>query len=127
MEYKFNAYGHENITSKHKNTFEFTKDENIGLEADCIVGVKADYDLNKLKEFLKNKEKIKIVISVDGLKEEVNCIVNPDFNDYKEIVVRKSEFKSERTLGIRADKTSSDFSKEFVDKLRKSKINVKLM
>jgi uncharacterized protein len=125
--YSFSCFGHSNITSKHKNTFEFTKDEEISLKADCIVGVKADYDIKELKIFLKGKDKIKIIMSVDDLKEEVNCIVNKEFNDEKEIVIRKSDFSSKRTLGIRADKASSDFSKEFVEKLENNKINVKFI
>ena len=29
MKYSFNCYGHKNITSKHKTTIEFTKDEDL--------------------------------------------------------------------------------------------------
>ncbi|MBU0615693.1 MAG: DUF371 domain-containing protein [Nanoarchaeota archaeon] len=124
--YSFSCFGHSNITSKHKNTFEFTKDDEIGKVADCIVGVKADYDLGELKEFLKGKDKIKIRITAGGLIEEVNCGVNPNFDDEREIVVRRSDFSSKRTLGLRADKVSKDFSRQFVSKLKEGKIQVKI-
>jgi len=126
MPYSFSCFGHPNITSKHKNTFEFTKDSEIDLVADCIIGVRADYDLFKLRKFIKDKEKIKIIIEVSGLVEEVECYVNDSFNDSREIVVRKSDFNSRRTLGVRADKASKDFSKEFVEKLKDNKINVEI-
>ena len=121
----FKAYGHENVLCKHKNTFEFTKDKDLTLQGDCIVGVRADFDYDELKEFISDKEKIKIKISVDGLSEEINCLVNSDFCSKEEIVVRKSDFNSDRTLGIKADKACIDFSREFVGKLRKDvEINI---
>ena len=46
MIYKFNAYGHPNILGTHKTTFEFTKDNELTLNGDCIVGVKADFELS---------------------------------------------------------------------------------
>ena len=54
MEYSFNCYGHENITARHKTTLEFTKDEDLSLKGDCIVGVKAGFQLNKIKDRPKN-------------------------------------------------------------------------
>ena len=65
MDCKFKAYGHPNITAKHKTTLEFTKDENLSLRGDCIVGVKADFSLSEIKKFIKSllSKKIKIVIS----------------------------------------------------------------
>lgn len=116
--YSFFCFGHKNITSSHKNTFEFTKDKGITKLGHCIVGVNADFNLNKLKKEIKNKTKLKITIKVDNLKEEVNCTTNKDFNDSREIVIRKSNFDSKRTLGIRCDKASSNFKKEFKKKLK---------
>jgi len=119
--YSFHCFGHKNITSSHKNTFEFTKDKDIGKIAHCIIGVDADFDLRKLKEEIKDKERLKIVICADNIKEEINCIHNIDFDDEKEIVFRISDFLSKRTLGIRCDKASRDFSKEFKEKLKDPK------
>ena len=56
MIYKFSAYGHENILGTNKKTFEFTKDRDLSLKGDCIVGVNADFDLEKLKEFIKQNK-----------------------------------------------------------------------
>jgi len=122
----FSACGHKNLLGTHKNTFEVTKDKDLTLNGDCIIGVNSDFDLEKIKSFIQNKEKIKIILEVDSLKEEINCSVNKDFNDSHEIVVRRSDFASERTLGIKADRVCIDFSREFVEKMKDkdSKINI---
>jgi len=127
--YEFNAYGHENITSKHKTTLEFTKDSSLTLNGDCIVGVKADFSLPLLKKFirsLKNKN-IKILIKVNNLKEEINAEINPDFNDDKEIVIRKSNFIDKRTFAINADKSAFDLNKELIDHLKDNKIKISIL
>jgi len=126
MEYSFTCYGHENITSKHKTTLEFTKDKKLSLNGDCIVGVSSDFSLKDVKKFIKNKKKIKIIIEVNGLKEEINGFINPDFNDYEEIVIRKTDFISKRTLVINANKSSVDLPKEFVNLLKKRENKVKI-
>ncbi len=45
MEYSFTAWGHENITANHKRTLEFTKDNELSLEGDCILGVSANFSI----------------------------------------------------------------------------------
>ncbi len=114
MSYSFSAYGHENITSKHKTTLEFTKDKELTEKGDCIIGVKADFDLKSIKEFIKNNRKLKIIIKAGDSSEEIMCEINPDFDDNKEIVIRKSDFISKRTLGINANKAAIDLSKELI-------------
>ena len=124
MSYSFFSYGHPNIKSTHKNTFEFTKDKDLTVNGDCIIGVNSNFELNKIKKIIKNKEKIKIKIEVDDLVEEVNCLVNYDFDDDNEIVVRKGRFDSERTLGLSSDKACIDFSRQFVEKLKENGIEI---
>ena len=122
MQYKFHAYGHQNILGTHKTTLEFTKDSELSLKGDCIVGVKADFDLNEIKKFIKNSKsnKIKIIIETDDkkIKEIVEAELNPNFNDEKEIVIRKTDFASERTLGINCDKPSLGIQKTLINYLK---------
>lgn len=118
MQYSFIAFGHSNITAKHKSTIELTKGKDLDLEGDCIIGVNSDFKIDKIKEIIKNNKKAGLVIKVNGLKEEINFEVNPGFNDDKEIVIRKSDFKSERTLGVKADKACAELSRELVEKLK---------
>lgn len=120
MMYKFKAYGHNNITAKHKTTLEFTKDSYLTLKGDCIIGVKADFSLKEIKDFIKNlkSKKIKIIIKVNGLTEEINCEINPNFNSVREMVIRKSDFLDVRTFAVRASKASCNLGREFVEKIK---------
>lgn len=106
--YNFTAFGHRNILARHKTTLEFTKDREISRRADCIIGVNSDFDINDLRKFIFCKGRVKIIISVNNEKFEVNAVLNEGFNDEKEVIIRKTNFASERTLGINADKTASD-------------------
>ena len=114
----FSIYGHENTLCSHRNTIEFTKDFELTKKGDCILGVKADFDYGKLMEIVKNYSKIQVKISVDDISEVINCEVNKEFDDEHEIVIRRSDFKSKRTLGIRADKVATDINRKIVDRLK---------
>ena len=118
MSYTFHCYGHPNILGVHKNTLEFTKDDHLTLQGDCIIGVKADFDLLKLKKFISGREEIAVKIEVDGSAEEVNCRINHDFNSASEIVIRKSEFNSRRTLGVRAEKACIDLNRKMIERMK---------
>ncbi len=148
MKYSFICYGHENITARHKTTLEFTKDKELRLEGDCIIGVGADFSLDRIKEFIKSLGgNTKISITIEAMDydskgpnnnpynerikdkkiiEKISCEANPGFNSDKEIVVRKGDFVSERTLGIKADKAAWEIGgllKRFLTK-KDSKIEI---
>ncbi|MBT3395315.1 DUF371 domain-containing protein [archaeon] len=109
---KFKAYGHENVLATHKNTFEFTKDNYLTKQGDCIVGIKLD----KLPKAITGL--IKIIISVDGFKEYITAEANPKFKHESEFVIRISGFLDDRTYAIRADKAAKDFSREMIEILK---------
>jgi hypothetical protein len=117
----FHALGHENVLSFQENTLEFTKDEGLSKKGDCIIGVKADFCLPDIKEFLSQigrDSSIVIRIRAGGLEEEISAAPNFDFSSEDEMVIRKSDFVSERTLGIFADKSAAELSRAFVEKLK---------
>jgi hypothetical protein len=98
MTYKFNAYGHPNILATHKTTLEFTKDNELSLKGDCIVGVKADFELKEIKQFIKNSKNKKISITIKTIsknkkykkiQETIIAEINPNFDDDREFVIRK--------------------------------------
>jgi len=125
---KFTAYGHPNILATHPTTIEFTKDKELSLEGDCIIGVKADFLLKDIKKIVA-KEQIKITVKVDKFKEEISAQTNRLFNHDTELVIRKSDFLSDRTLGIKADKAAVDLARRLVEKLKdpKQKIEVEII
>lgn len=126
MEYRFTAYGHPNIRATHKTTLEFTKDSDLTVEGDCIVGVKADFDPLKLREFVKScgesKMRMMIFVQVGKKKFEETIEARPNtlFNDAHEVVVRKTDFRSGRTLAMHADKAAFELDRVLVESLRNS-------
>ena len=138
MEYSFNCYGHENITARHKTTLEFTKDRDLSLKGDCIIGVNADFSLPQLKNFIKSIDNNKITIIIETMNninknnnkiiEKINAEINPGFNSDKDIVIRKSDFRDERTLAVKADKAAYELSRELIKNIigNKQKISILL-
>ena len=135
MIYKFKAYGHPNIFGTHKTTLEFTKDGELTLKGDCIVGVKADFDLNKIMQFIKKSTNKKITITIKPItkdkkyqktKETASAELNPNFDSDKEFVVRKTDFVSERTFAISSNKAAFDLNRNLISFLRgnRNKISV---
>ena len=136
MIYKFYAYGHPNVLGTHKTTLEFTKDEELTLEGDCIVGVKADFELRKIKEFIKKSSNKKISITIlttstkkkyKKIKEKMIAEINPDFNSGKEFVIRRTDFVSERTFAIRSNKAAFDLNRELIRFLKEKKNKIEVI
>ncbi len=121
---KFQAKGHNLIKGSHKNTLEFTKENYLTESGDCIIGVNSNFNLKKLKEFVKNNKKARIILKTNKLEEELTCEINKNFQDDKELVIRKSNFLSERTFGIQASKSSKDLSRNFIKQLKNSNSTV---
>jgi hypothetical protein len=127
------AYGHENIQATHKMTLEITKDEHLTRNGDCIIAVAANKSLAnlspKFKEKLRRKNAILTIrIEAEGVVEEIKASGSSHLilTHPTEIVVRKSDYISNRTLAIRADKASYDLSKRLVDKLKNPNQKVRI-
>ncbi|MBI3051298.1 DUF371 domain-containing protein [Candidatus Woesearchaeota archaeon] len=125
MNYEFSAYGHPNITARHRTTLEFTKDREATANGDCIVGVKADFELPELKKFL-SCGRIRIGISVAGMTEEITATPNPGFSSSHEMVIRKTEFASARTFAVRADKSSCEISRSMAAALKAEEAEIRV-
>ncbi|MBI2133548.1 DUF371 domain-containing protein [Candidatus Woesearchaeota archaeon] len=117
MRYEFSAHGHKNIRATHSTTLEFTKDPELTEKGDCIVGVRSDFEHNKLKMFLQCK-KIRIILAAPGKKEELTAVPNPHFDCDNEIVIRKSGFISKRTFATSANIAASDIDRELISCLK---------
>ena len=123
MEYTFTASGHPNISAAHLTTLEFTRDSSLTPNGDCIVAINADFDINKLKRFLKKKRVI-ITISTGVHKETVTAQPNPLFNDEREMVIRKSGFVSSRTFATGADKAAVDMQRGLIEKIKERDMKI---
>ncbi|MBT4539879.1 DUF371 domain-containing protein [Candidatus Woesearchaeota archaeon] len=112
---QFKAYGHKNLLGTHYNTFEFTKDKNLTIKGDCIIGVNSDFNLEELKKL---KGKVKLTITTDDLSEIIICEINTGFEDNKELVIRKSDYKDYRTFAINATKAAKDIDRKLIEKMK---------
>ena len=126
MKYKFHAYGHPNILASHKTTLEFTKDDEVSLRGACIVGVKSDFELERLKKFIKESKnnRISITISNNKIHDTIFATINHNFNDKSELVVRKTNFISRRTFAINSDRAAADLSRKLMAGLKEKKCKI---
>jgi len=127
------AWGHENIRSTHKTTFEITKELNLTKCGDCIIALgatKGAADLcPEFKEAAKREgAKITITIEVGDVKEVVKAEGNPQlmFLHPSDLVVRKSDYICGRTIAIKADKAAADLSKELVGRMQDPRQGIKI-
>jgi len=128
MDFEIIAKGHKNILSKHKSTFEITKDKELSPKGDCIIGVDIDKSLNdfplKLKEKIANSEtKIKVSLKTLNGYDEIIGFGNEKLtlNHPTDIVIRKSSFTCSRTLMIKSDKAAIDLDENLIEDLKNNK------
>ena len=103
----------------------FTKETHLSKTGDCIVAVAADKAAADLSQTFKDalrkpNAKLTITIDADGLTEQINASGSPKLilTHPTDIVIRKSDYISDRTLAIHADKSSNDLPRELVEKLK---------
>jgi hypothetical protein len=120
--------GHENIRSSHKKTIEITKESELTLQGDCIIGVNASsscFDLPiSLKEKLQDsKSNVQFSIKVEDHEFIVEGRGHEDLTltHTKDIVIRKSNFISSRTLAVKCDKASDLLPREMIKLLQDPK------
>ena len=128
MEYTFHAKGHKNVTSAYRSTFEVTMDKEIGIRADCIVGVSSKIKLEdfplELRNAIKNENTlIKVQLETENAEDEIKGYGHPELTlDHPtDMVCRKSDFKCSRTLMIKSDKAAVDLKRELVNDLKEGK------
>lgn len=117
----FIAWGHPNITSKHRTTIMVTTDEHLSKRGDCIVAVRAEKSLDdllpELKEIIRNEEaEVIFIMETGGQSLVVRGRGHPGLTltSPSDMVIRKSGFICDRTLMIKADIAASDIPLEFV-------------
>ena len=128
MEYSFIVKGHPNITSKHKTTLEFTKDPDISIRADCIIGVKSQVSMDNIPQEIVDsiKEDNKLITLRLETENAVDTIRGYGHHELTldhptDMVSRKSDFKCSRTLMINADKAAVDLKEELIMDLKDCK------
>ena len=128
MNFKIQAKGHPNVLSNHKSTFEITKDSNLTLSGDCIIGVDMDKTMKDIPQTLKEKirdKNTKIIVRLhsENAEDEIIGYGHTDLTlDHPtDIVCRKSNYVCSRTLMINSNKASCDLNKELINDLKEGK------
>jgi len=126
--------GHKNILSLHEKTLEITKESDLTINGDCIVGINADLACRDLPEdFKKNvmSDDAKITFTIKAGKHSFSIHGNGSkkltLKHPNDIVLRKSAFVCTRTLAIKCDKASSDMPREMIHVLQNPKIIGKMI
>jgi hypothetical protein len=127
------GFGHENVQATHHSTVEFTKDTHLSRNGDCILVVSADKGLADLsaefKAVLKTPHaELTIKIEAGNISDEMHALGSSQLTltHPQEMVIRKSDYASNRTLGIHADKAAKDLSRELAEKLKNPKQQAKI-
>lgn len=117
--------GHRMVRSTHPTTIEVTTEEYLTESGDCIIGVGASKGCAGLstavKEAIRRQgSRVRVRVVVDSLSFEVRAFGDPRLrlSDPHEMVIRRSDFASDRTLAIGADASSRDIPREIVRLLR---------
>lgn len=114
---RFTARGHKNVLSLHRNTVEFTHDKEVTFRGDCILAVSADYSLEQIRNAHLHG-RIKIIMEIDGISDQIVAEYNPLFQDPHEMVIRRTDFVDRRTFAIKADKVAKDIDRRIVEKMK---------
>lgn len=129
MEFKIKSKGHKNVSSKHKSTFEITKDVEIGPTADCIIGVDMDDSMLDFPQEFKDKiansnTKIIVLLDTPNAHDEIVGFGHEDLTltHPTDIVCRKSDFVCSRTLMINSSKAARDLDSDLINDLKNEEI-----
>ena len=114
------AWGHPNITARHRTTFQVTKDPEITKRADCVIGVKANKacaDLSdEMKQHIKAGRLLRIRIQAGGVTDEIIArgARGASLASERDLVVRKSAYIDDRTLAIKANKAAREIDRRII-------------
>jgi hypothetical protein len=127
------ACGHPNILATHPMTVEITKERHLTKRGDCVIAVAATRGLTDLSRQFKTlckdqRTQITMEIEAEGIRELILGYGNSSLTlDHpKEMVARRSNYVSDRTLFVRADKAASDISRDLVRALRLPRTDVRI-
>ena len=137
MNFKIMARGHENVLSLHKSTFEITKDKDLSLSGDCIIGLDIDKSMEdfpkEFKEKLANDDtKVIVELKTPNASDTIEGYGHHDLtlSHPTDIVCRKSTFVCSRTLMIKSNKAAIDLNRDLIEDLANGEsmeVNIELI
>ncbi|MBE6512689.1 MAG: DUF371 domain-containing protein [Methanobrevibacter olleyae] len=137
MNFKIKAKGHENVLSLHKSTFEITKDKDLSLSGDCIIGLDIDKSMEDFPEEFKEKlanddTKVVVELKTPNASDTIEGYGHHDLtlSHPTDIVCRKSTFVCSRTLMIKSNKAAIDLNRDLIKDLANGEsmdVNIELI
>ncbi len=137
MNFKIMARGHENVLSLHKSTFEITKDKDLSLSGDCIIGLDIDKSMEDFPEEFKEKlanddTKVIVELKTPNASDTIEGFGHHDLSlsHPTDIVCRKSTFVCSRTLMIKSNKAAIDLNRDLIKDLANGEsmeVNIELI
>ena len=137
MNFKIMAKGHENVLSLHKSTFEITKDKDLSLSGDCIIGLDIDKSMDDFPEEFKEKlanddTKVIVELKTPNASDTIEGFGHHDLSlsHPTDIVCRKSTFICSRTLMIKSNKAAIDLNRDLIKDLANGEymeVNIRLL
>jgi uncharacterized protein len=117
--------GHPMVRSAHPTTIEVTTERSLTERGDCIIGIAADKGCAQLDERVKAGlrragSQVRIGIQVGDVSFDLSARGDPrlELSHRHDMVIRKSEFLSDRTLAVRATAAARDIPREMVRLLK---------
>jgi len=117
--------GHKNILSLHKKTIEITKESELTINGDCIIGTNSSLACIDLPEKFKKKiQNPDSTIAFTIMTDEHSFSIRGKGSEKltlkhkNDIVLRKSAFVCSRTLAINCDMASDDIPREIIKELQ---------
>ena len=117
--------GHPMVRSSHPTTIEVTTEDYLSEDGECIIGVGANKGCSELSGALKER------IRTDGSRVTLKVVVGDSsfmiraygdprltLSDPHDMVVRRSDYISGRTLAVKADASSRDLPRDMVRLLK---------
>lgn len=117
-------FGHPNILGTHRNTIEVTLDEQISRRADCIIGVRASKGCSdvtpQLRRWIREGKPLEFEIRAKSLSFVFSGRGDGglDLKDERELVLRRSDYLSSRTLAVRCSKAACDVPRKMIRELQ---------
>ncbi len=117
--------GHPMVRASHPTTIEVTTEDYLTENGDCIIGVAASKGCaqldSRVKEGLRregSKVSIRIVVGDQSFRVSARGDPRLGLSHPHDMVIRKSDFVSDRTLAVRADAASRDMPRQMVRLLK---------
>ena len=117
--------GHPMVRSSHPTTVEITTEDYLTENGECIIGVGAAKGCAGLsgavREGLRREgSRVTLKVAAGGLSYVIRAYGDPrlTLTDPRDMVVRKSDYISGRTLAVRADASSRDLPRDLIRLLK---------